>query len=151
MFQPKLLLIVCACLILSLGSIAQTLTPLTSARMGDNSYYDIAEVSPGRMWAAGEQGLLAEIDVNGVVTPITVPDARINILKILPTEEAIFLGGDNGTILRYDRTKENFIASSFGKEFEKKCFYDLMLLDDGTLLAAGGHQKISKAEKTLPK
>ena len=40
MFQPKPLLIILVCFFSALSSMAQTLTPLTAERLGDNSYYD---------------------------------------------------------------------------------------------------------------
>ncbi|MEL7340462.1 MAG: hypothetical protein AAGM67_08260, partial [Bacteroidota bacterium] len=130
---------------------AQVIRPLQTGLISDSSYYDIAAIGNGLFWAAGENGLLQQIDSEGNVQRLAFPEGEINLLKILPTEDAIFIGGDQGTIFRYDRRGQSFERSYFGKDFAKRCFYDMMLMDDGTLLVAGGNQKIAKAGKTLPK
>ncbi|MEL7530422.1 MAG: hypothetical protein AAFN10_03900 [Bacteroidota bacterium] len=134
----------------SLG-FAQKITPLQTGLISDSSYYDIASIGNGLFWAAGENGLLKEIDSNGNTRSLAFPEGEVNLLKIVPTSEAIFIGGDQGMIFRYDRRSETFERSFFGKSFAKRCFYDMMVMDDGTLLVAGGNQKIAKAGKTLPK
>ncbi|MFK7924381.1 MAG: hypothetical protein AB8H47_20655 [Bacteroidia bacterium] len=134
----------------SLG-LSQTIRPLSTGLFSHSIYYDIASIGNGLFWAAGENGLLKEIDSEGNARRIAFPEGEVNLLKIVPTADAIFIGGDQGMIFRYDRRSETFERSYFGKSFAKRCFYDMMLMDDGTLLVAGGNQKIAKAGKTLPK
>ncbi|MEM6345956.1 MAG: hypothetical protein AAF927_18830 [Bacteroidota bacterium] len=138
------------CISFSLG-LAQTIRPLQTGLISDSSYYDIAAIGNGLFWAAGENGLLKEIDSDGNTRSLAFPEGEVNLLKIVPTADAIFIGGDQGMIFRYDRRTETFERSFFGKTFAKRCFYDMMVMDDGTLLVAGGNQKIAKAGKTLPK
>ena len=116
----------------------------------DNSYYDIAQVGPNEYWAAGEGGTLYSIDSSGNITEIPFPDKKFNILKILSTDGAIYLAGDQGKIFRYERTEKDFQTQYYGKKYDQLCFYDMMEMEDGTLLVVGGHNKIAKGEKALP-
>lgn len=141
-----------SCLFLSFFVLtnAQSIAPIQTGLVTDSSYYDVAQVGVGEFWVAGENGILKRVDEEGNVTNIALPFAPVNILKIVANEQYVYLGADQGMIIRYDKQAGTFKRSYYTQKFQKRCFYDMLLLEDGSLMVAGGHQKIAKAGKTLP-
>ena len=137
-------------LLFSISLQAQQLQALLTGNESDSSFYDIARIDQNRFWAGGENGILKEINQEGIVTDIPLPYRDINILKIVRSGDYVFLAADKGTIIRYDLNTGKVIRSNFSKKFQKKCFYDMLALEDGTLIVAGGNQKIAKAGKSIP-
>ncbi len=129
---------------------AQPIEALQTGLVRDSSYYDIAQVGPDEFWAAGENGVLKRIDSQGNIEHISWPYPPVNLLKIVANERYVYLGADQGSVFRYDKTDGTFIRSYYSQKFQKRCFYDMLLMEDGTLLLAGGNEKIAKAGKTLP-
>ena len=117
----------------------------------DNSYYDLAQVGPDEYWAAGEGGTLYSLDSTGNILELPFPDKEVNLLKILPAGKRIYLAADQGMLFFYDTNTHRFHSRHLGKKFDQLCIYDMMLLDEDNLLIVGGHNKIAKGEKTLPR
>jgi hypothetical protein len=129
---------------------AQSIKPIQTGLIADSSYYDLAQVGFDEYWAVGENGIIKSLDSKGNVQHISFPFSGVNLLKVVANEDYVFIGADQGQVFRYDKQSGDFIRSYYGKKFQKRCFYDLLLMEDGSLLLAGGNQKIAKAGKALP-
>lgn len=133
------------------ASYAQRIKMIQSSYEGDSSYYDITEIAPGRYWMAGEHGLLNEIDSEGNITKVNFPDPSLNILRIQAYQNNVYVGADQGGLYKFNLLTEKWSQALVPKNFDKRCFYDMLLLPaEGKLLLSGGHQKIAKGQKTLP-
>lgn len=118
---------------------------------GDSSYYDIARIAPNRYWMAGENGLLNEIDSEGNIHKVDFPNPNVNLLRIQAHNQQIYIGTDQGGLYKYDLETGYWSQAAVPKSFDKRCFYDMLLLpEENKLLVSGGHQKIAKGQKTLP-
>ncbi|MDW3648239.1 MAG: hypothetical protein R8P61_14315 [Bacteroidia bacterium] len=139
-------------LLLSLAFLqAQGVRMIQNEHHGDSSYYDISEIAPGRFWMAGENGLLNEIDDEGNLTRIAFPEPDLDILRIVSNDEKVFVGTNHGGLFSYDLRTEKWLKAVVPDNFEKRCFYDLLLLpNQNRLMVSGGHQKIAKGIKTVP-
>ncbi|MEL6253841.1 MAG: hypothetical protein AAFR87_17665 [Bacteroidota bacterium] len=130
---------------------AQGIRMIQSEYHADSSYYDISEIAPGRFWMAGENGLLNEIDDDGNITRIPFPEPDLDILRIVSNDEKVFVGTNHGGLFSYDLRSKKWLKAVVPDNFEKRCFYDLLLLpDQNRLMVSGGHQKIAKGIKTVP-
>lgn len=129
---------------------AQSIKPIQTGLTPDSSFYDLAQVGPDEYWAVGENGIIKRLDSQGNMEHVTFPFVGANLLKIVSNEDFVFIGADQGQVFRYDKQSGEFMRSYYGKKFRKKCFYDLLLMEDGSLLLVGGNQKIAKAGKALP-
>lgn len=129
------------------GQIVEILLQGNSA---DSSFYDAEMISANEFWIGGEYGILKKIDSSGNVSSISYPNEGLRILKIQKVKNYIFLATDNGVVYRYDISAGTFYRKQFSG-FENKCFYDLIVLDDGNLLLCGGARGISFGEKRVPR
>jgi hypothetical protein len=128
----------------------QKIISMHTSATNDSSYYDIAKINENEFWAAGEDGILTQIDSTGKPTKINLPDCHNNFLKILPVQHFIFLFTDNGTIFRYDTINKIFIKKTF-EQFQSKCFYDAVSYAENEIIVCGGATGISRHQKKIPK
>lgn len=131
----------------------QTVHVLRDGNQPDSSYYDIARVGANEFWAGGENGLLHKIDSSGRTTRLNLPGrAVVDVLKIVPAGRYVYVAGSQGSIFRYDRNAGTWITASYEREgFGKLAFYDLVMMNDGSLIASGGHQRVAKGQVAIPR
>ncbi len=128
---------------------AQTIQNISQGIESDSSFYHITKISNNEYWVGGEYGILKRMDSVGNISAINFPNEGLRILKIEKTNNYVFIATDNAVIYRYDIAKKEFIKKTF-EVLKNKCFYDLIVLSDGNLLACGGSTGISKSVKEIP-
>ena len=116
----------------------------------DSSFYDICKINDNECWIGGENGILKSIDNNGNVKNILYPEKNESILRIVKSNKYIYLAADNGTIYIYNIENKQFTKKKFSRKLSKCCFYDLLILDDGSIILCGGNSKIGKGIKSIP-
>lgn len=127
---------------------AQSIRTIEPGNQPDSSYYDIARIDHNEFWVGGENGVLKCLDTLGNVSTLRMPGPTRHILKIVPAGRYVYIAADQGTIFRYDRARDTWIHSDYGKQgFDKLTFYDLVVLTDGSLVVAGGNHRVAKKGK----
>lgn len=122
-----------------------------SAGVGiDSSYYHLAKINENEYWAGGKNGVLSKIDTLGNVSAIDYPNDGLRILKIEKKDNYIYLATNDAVIYRYNILEETFTKHVF-PSYKNKCFYDLIALDDGTIVVCGGNKAIVESKKRFPK
>lgn len=130
----------------------QSIRTIQQGQAPDSSYYDIARIDANEFWVGGENGILKCLDTLGNVTNLALPLRGRHILKIVSDGRYVFVAADQGTIFRYDRSRDTWIYSDYGKKgFEKLTFYDMELLNNGTIVVAGGHNRVAKGQVAVPR
>ena len=116
----------------------------------DSSFYSVQKINENEYWVAGENGILKKIDSLGNMSRLNLPVEKIDILKIIMTNNYVFLTTANSIIYRYDIDRGVFIKKTF-PEFKNKCFYDIIESEDGKLIVCGGARGIARGDKVIPK
>ncbi len=138
------------CVFCSNAVVGQVISPIIQGNHNDSSFYHVARIDENEFWVGGESGILVSIDTIGNISNIKYPSKGLDLLKILPTENYIFLAASNATIYRFDREKGTFDVKYF-QELEGKCFYDLIVTKDNKLLVCGGDNDIARGKKSIPR
>ena len=86
-----------------------------------------------------------KIDSLGNINSQKFPNECLNILKIIKKENYIFIITHNALIYCYDIVNQLFIKKIF-QNFKNKCFYDLIVLQNGRFIVCGGQSGISKGK-----
>ncbi|MEQ8323328.1 MAG: hypothetical protein RIC15_06395 [Vicingaceae bacterium] len=128
----------------------QRITVLSTGSDSDSSFYHLSKIDLNEFWAGGEMGVLKRIDSTGQISHIQYPNQGLNILTIKRIHDYVYILTDNAVIYRYSIPEGVFITKNF-KGFKNKCFYDLIAMEDGSLLVCGGTSGISKGAKKIPK
>jgi hypothetical protein len=128
---------------------SQKINIVSQSIESDSSFYDIEKINKNEFWAGGENGILKKIDSLGNISSLNFPNEGLNILKIVTEGNYIFIVTDNAVIYRYDIINQQFIKKTFLK-FKNRCFYDIIALQNGSLMVCGGTSGISKGEKKIP-
>ncbi len=127
----------------------QTVMTIYSGDNQDSSFYHSTVLNDGRMMVGGEYGILKMFDQYGVMTNVEYDNEGVNIIELEQHKNYVYLATDNSQIYRYDLGTGDLIKKSF-KQFENRCFYDLIVEEDGTLLVCGGHTGIADGLKKVP-
>ncbi|GAB4409854.1 MAG: hypothetical protein OHK0039_13770 [Bacteroidia bacterium] len=130
---------------------AQDLQPWLTGYHSDSSLYEVARIDASTWWIAGENGLLRSVDSSGRCRVLSLPGSPVNLLRIRPAGRFVFVAGDQGTLFRYDKMHDSWQRWFLGARYRRSSFYDLLVLPDGDLLLAGGHQEIAKGKLALPR
>lgn len=136
-------------LIFLTASVAQQLQVVSHIPHSDSSLYSIAKVNNNEYWTCGKHGLLKKIDSLGNISSIELAHEGLNILKIVPHKNYLYLLTNNAVIFRYDTISKVFTKKKFST-FKNRCFYDMVPLNNGKLMVSGGATAISKGKKALP-
>lgn len=115
----------------------------------DSSFYHLEKINTNEFWAGGEYGILKKIDSLGNMSSLDFPNEGLDILKIKKIQNNIFILTSNAVIYKYNIENNTFYKKEF-QTFKNKCFYDLLVLNNGKLLVCGGTTGIAKAEKKIP-
>jgi hypothetical protein len=115
----------------------------------DSSYYDIYKVAKNEIWLGGEYGILKRIVSDNKIEQIPIPNNGANILKIIREGNYVYIAADRGTIYKYNLETKQCIRKEF-PTYEKKCFYDIAIDNDGNLLVCGGNSRIARGKKAIP-
>jgi len=137
-------------LLITYNAFSQEFKIIQKSIYSDSSYYDICKINENECWIGGENGVLKSIDNNGNIKNIPYEGKKESILKIVKANNYIYLAADNGTIYIYNIENKQFIKKKFSGKLSKCSFYDLIILDDGSIIACGGNSKIAKGEKSIP-
>jgi hypothetical protein len=116
----------------------------------DSSYYDIEKISANNYWCGGENGVLHRVDTFGNITPIKYPSKQVSILKIIYSNDYIYLFSEKGWVYRYTISSNVWLTKQF-IGYEKKCFYNAVLMSNGTITVCGGTTKIARGAKRIPR
>lgn len=136
----------------ALPATAQQIRRLLPGTQSDSSFYTIARVDANEFWVGGENGTLKCVDTLGNISELRLPVPGRHILQIVPDGRYVYLAADRGYIFRYDRLRDQWIHADYsGQSFGKLTFYDLVVLEDGSLLVAGGHHRVAKGKVALPR
>lgn len=131
---------------------AQVITTIQAGGYSDSSYYDIARIDANEFWVGGENGILTCLDTLGNMSHLSLPLRDRDILKIVPAGNYVYVATDQGTIFRYNRAHDKWIYSDYSDQgFGKLTFYDLVVMNDGTIVVSGGHNKIAQGKVSMPK
>lgn len=136
-------------IILCSNSFGQKIKVISQGLEPDSSFYHIAKINDNEFWAGGEYGILKKIDSLGQVSTLNYPNEGLNILTIIESAGYIFVVTDNAVIYRYNPKTEKFLKKTFDN-FDNRCFYDVIALKNGKLMACGGTSGISTGEKKVP-
>lgn len=149
-FLPTISLCLLALCVSALAP-AQGIQMLQEEYKSDSSYYDIHRIAPGRYWMAGENGLLNEMDASGTITKVHFPQAGLDILRIQTHGDNVYVGTSRGGLFKYDLISDKWSRASVPQNFDRRCFYDLLVLpEQNKLIVSGGHQKIATGKKVVP-
>ena len=129
---------------------AQKIEVISSTSSSDSSFYDICKISDNEFWIAGEQGILKSIDSTANVKSIQYVNQGKSIYKMLKSGNNVYLAADNGTIYKFNATNHQLEKVFTSNKYKNHCFYDLILSENGKLIACGGKSKIIKSKLTLP-
>ncbi len=117
----------------------------------DSSFYDVQQIAPNDYWLCGESGVLKSIDTNFNIKTISIPYQTSDLLKIGIGKKFIFIASLYGIVHIYDTQTQGFVAYQLPKKYQKSVLYDLLILNDSTLLLAGGNPKIVKGKAAIPR
>lgn len=135
-----------------LSSQAQVITTIQTGGHSDSSYYDIARIDANEFWVGGENGILTCLDTLGNISHLRLPVRDRDILKIVPAGNYVYVAADQGTIFRYNRSRDKWIYSDYSDlGFGKLTFYDMVVTKSGTVVVSGGHNKIAQGKVSLPR
>lgn len=115
----------------------------------DSSFYDIAKISENEFWLGGESGVLYKTDTLGNIEKI-LNNQNSTILKILKYQDFVFLGTDDGHIIRQN-LKTGQTQVKYFKELKKRCIYDMKIYSEDQIIICGGAGAISKAQIAIPR
>lgn len=146
----KKILVVFLGLIFSFCLHGQIINIVIPGNGADSSYYHLEKINDNEYWAGGKHGVLSRIDTLGNVTPINYPSSGLRILKIEKKGNYVYLATNDAVIYRYDIKQDSFIRREF-PDFKNQCFYDLIVMDDGTVVVCGGNKAIVESKKRFPK
>lgn len=128
---------------------AQEIETLLRGTSQDSSFYHVERISPNEYWVGGEYGILKKLDTLGQIQNIHLAAEGSHILKIQRWKDFVFLSADNGKLIRYNLTTNEWKIKSYTR-FQNRCFYDFTINESGLLVLCGGHSKIAKGKKRLP-
>jgi len=129
---------------------AQKIEVISSSISSDSSFYDICKIADNEFWIAGEHGILKSIDSTANVKSIQYVNQGKSIYKMLRLGNYVYLAADNGTIYKFNATNHQLEKAFTSNKYKNHCFYDLILSENGKLIACGGKSKIIKSKLTLP-
>lgn len=129
---------------------SQHVEMIQKSAVTDSSYYHICKIDSNEFWIGGEYGILKKIDSLGNISSIDFPNEGLHILKIEKLGNYVFLATSNAVIYRYDIKQKVFIKKEF-KSLRDKCFYDLIGLQNGSLVVCGGATALGRGEKRIPR
>ena len=81
----------------------------------DSSFYSVQKINENEYWVAGENGILKKIDSLGNMSRLNLPVEKIDILKIIMTNNYVFLTTANSIIYRYDIDRGVFIKKNISR------------------------------------
>ncbi|MBT7041114.1 MAG: hypothetical protein HN921_14865 [Bacteroidetes bacterium] len=116
----------------------------------DPSFYDITKISDNEYWIGGEFGILNSMDTLGRITPIELPFECSHILRIVKRESDVYITTTDGQLINYNLISKIFKRSTYDQKYRKSCFYDMLILDDGTLYICGGASRIASGKVAYP-
>lgn len=128
----------------------QQLQRIMEGEEKDSSYYHALRLSENEIWLAGEYGILTSIDSLGRMKPISYPNLGYNILHMVQYGSSIYLGTENGVILRYRMDTKQWETHRF-KKFKRRAFYGMELLENGEIVLCGGGRRVSRGGMGMPR
>lgn len=132
-----------------LSANAQTVRHISQSTSGDSSFYDMLRLSTGEIWLGGEYGILKRFTGQSL-SSIDYPNTGVNILRIVESNNFIFLAADKGTLYRMHKPSGTWTVKQF-EGYRNQCFYDMMTDTDGSLLLCGGSSGIGKGKIRIPR
>lgn len=145
----KLFILTFVLTISTLSAKAQTVRHISRSTSGDSSFYDMLRLSSGEIWLGGEYGILKRFAGQNL-SSIEYPNTGANILRIVESNEFIFLAADKGTLYRLHKPSGKWTVKQF-EDYSNHCFYDMMADTDGSLLLCGGSSGIGKGKIRIPR
>ncbi|MBL6963579.1 MAG: hypothetical protein ISR55_07140 [Bacteroidetes bacterium] len=116
----------------------------------DPSYYDITKINNNEFLAGGEFGVLHSIDSLGRVKIIDIPFECSHILRIKKFRSQVFIATSNGQLITYFPESKTFSQNTFNYLYKRRCFYDMLILEDGTIYLCGGASRIANGRLAYP-
>ncbi len=116
----------------------------------DSSFYHIEKIEDNEFWICGEYGILKKIDTLGNLSSINFKSNGQHLLKVVRWRDYVFLSDDNGSMYRYNRKNNTWIAKKFNN-FRNRCFYDFTITENGVIILCGGTKEIAKGIKKIPR
>ncbi|MBN4049676.1 hypothetical protein JYT36_00450 [Bacteroidales bacterium AH-315-N07] len=138
--------------ILSFHLLAQEVSVIQSSNIkGDSSYYDIYQFNDNEFWIGGEYGILKCLDKSGKLTDIKFPNKGAHILEIAQFgPDRVIILADKGILYFYDVSLDSWEVKVFPK-YKNKALYNICVINDKTAYICGGHSRIAKGKRTLPR
>lgn len=116
----------------------------------DSSIYDIIKIDDTRYLMSGKNGFLQIIDSENRLHQLNRPTNSSLLKAVKFGENKVIVAGTDGILLIIDKESDSIIVKQL-PEFANDCFYDLLVINDSSLVLAGGHNKMVKAKKSLPR
>ncbi len=129
---------------------AQKMEIISASNNSDSSLYDICKLNSNEFWICGEHGILKTIDSSGNIGTISYNNEGKSFYKMVKFADYIYIAADKGTIYKFNTLKHKVDKIYSFQKYKEHSFYDLILLNNGKLVACGGKSKIVKTHLAIP-
>jgi hypothetical protein len=129
---------------------SQSIFTVLQGTESDSSFYHLEKINANEYWVGGEYGILKSIDTLGRVNDIDGFDNDgKSILVIKKVGDKVFVATDNSLIYCYN-IETKLWQKKYFKQFENRCFYDFLELENGKIVVCGGTTGIATGLKKIP-
>ena len=124
---------------------------LSQGAKNDSSFYSLCKVNDNEIWALGKNGVINSINLQSrQIRPVNYPNTGEFIYRAARfPDNRIIAVGESGLILIYNPISQLWSKKKL-PNFENRCIYSILTINDSVAYATGGHNKIALSQGVIP-